>query len=119
MSTLARYVLSLPGIRTVASKFQGMYVSVVDSECRKLGLYYDDLLNEYLDDHRRALDMLPEEEKVMREKRIRRAMDLQLKKTYLHPDLQKDVDVWHPYIRSRLPLVRKQIIEEQAYKRLN
>eukprot|EP00188_Purpureofilum_apyrenoidigerum_P002680 Plantae.Rhodophyta-Purpureofilum_apyrenoidigerum.ctg2746.p1 GENE.Plantae.Rhodophyta-Purpureofilum_apyrenoidigerum.ctg2746~~Plantae.Rhodophyta-Purpureofilum_apyrenoidigerum.ctg2746.p1 ORF type:complete len:120 (+),score=21.81 Plantae.Rhodophyta-Purpureofilum_apyrenoidigerum.ctg2746:144-503(+) len=118
MSSLAKYIINLPGIRTVVSKFQGFYISVVDKECRKFGLYYDDLLNEYLDDHKRALEMLPEEEKVMREKRIRRAMDLQLKKTYLHPDLQKDVNVWHPYIRSRLPLVRKQILEEEAYKRL-
>ena len=49
----------------------------------------------------------------LRLKRIRRAVDLNLKKTELPDEIAKDVDVWNPYLRRRIELLKKQRLEEQ------
>mmetsp|Transcript_28343 Transcript_28343/g.111275 ORF Transcript_28343/g.111275 Transcript_28343/m.111275 type:complete len:98 (+) Transcript_28343:271-564(+) len=80
-----------------------------------VGLLMDDCLNEYEPVVAEVLKKLPQEELIMREKRIKRAFDLSIKKTELHPDLQ-DYDVWRPYITSRIHAVQKRMAEERTYQ---
>mmetsp|Transcript_539 Transcript_539/g.963 ORF Transcript_539/g.963 Transcript_539/m.963 type:complete len:116 (+) Transcript_539:142-489(+) len=85
----------------------------MEKSLRRYGLYYDDLLNEYDPEVAKAIDQLPEWERELRNKRIKRATDLDLKKTYLAPELQAQIDVWNPYIRKRIRVLKEQRLEKQ------
>lgn len=61
----------------------------------------------------KAISQLSDLEMELRLKRIRRAVDLNLKKTELPDEIAKDVDVWNPYLRRRIELLKKQRLEEQ------
>jgi len=80
---------------------------------RLVGLRYDDLLNEFDPEIAKVLAQLPPREIELRQKRLLRAMDLDLKKTYLAPEVAAKEDVWNPYIRSRLAVLKKQRLEKQ------
>lgn len=53
-----------------------------------------------------AIERLPPHEAELRLKRIKRALDLSMKKTYLAEDIAKNEDVWQPYIRHRVELLK-------------
>lgn len=115
MSIATKYLMSIPGVRGVLSRASEMYRASVTSELRKYGLRYDDLLNEFDDDVQQALKELPKEEVEMRNKRLKRALDLDMKSTYLSEDLQKQVDVWNPYLSKRVDLLKTKRLERQTY----
>mmetsp|Transcript_9509 Transcript_9509/g.17163 ORF Transcript_9509/g.17163 Transcript_9509/m.17163 type:complete len:92 (-) Transcript_9509:47-322(-) len=81
--------------------------------CRVLGLRYDDLLSEYDPEVKKVLEQLPPWELELRMKRLKRAMDLDVKKTYLDPEIAAKEDVWDPYIRSRLQVLKNERVERQ------
>eukprot|EP00183_Erythrolobus_madagascarensis_P007270 CAMPEP_0185845652 /NCGR_PEP_ID=MMETSP1354-20130828/1556_1 /TAXON_ID=708628 /ORGANISM="Erythrolobus madagascarensis, Strain CCMP3276" /LENGTH=169 /DNA_ID=CAMNT_0028545655 /DNA_START=159 /DNA_END=668 /DNA_ORIENTATION=- len=78
-----------------------------------VGLRYDDLLNEYDPEVAKVLKQLPPRELELRQKRLQRAMDLDIKKTYLDPEIAAKEDVWNPYIRSRIAVLKKDRLEKQ------
>lgn len=85
------------------------------AELRRYGLRYDDLLNEYDEEVKHAISTLPPEELEMRTKRLKRALDLDVKQTFLSEDLQQEVDVWNPYLRSRVEVLKQKKLERQTY----
>uniref|UniRef100_A0A7S1T6U0 Cytochrome b-c1 complex subunit 7 n=1 Tax=Compsopogon caeruleus TaxID=31354 RepID=A0A7S1T6U0_9RHOD len=110
------FLLRLPVVRPMVSWMSKSYQAAVESELRKFGLRYDDLLNEDDPEVKRAIENLPAEEQELRWKRLKRAMDLDLKKTYLHPDMAKEVDVWNPYIRDRIEVMKRERVDRQRYE---
>ena len=91
------------------------YQNAVGAELRRYGLRYDDLLNEFDDEVKAALKTLPPEEIEMRNKRLKRAIHLDVKKTYLPEDLQEKEDIWNPYLSSRVEELKKKRLEQQIY----
>lgn len=108
-------MMAIPGVRNVLSRAAEAYRGSVAAECRRFGLRYDDLLNEYDDDVKLALEKLPPLEAELRHKRLKRAMDLSVKQTFLSEDLQKDIDVWNPYLTKRIEVLRAERLEKQIY----
>lgn len=107
--------MTIPGVRAVVTRASEAYRASVATELRRYGLYYDDLLNEYDDEVKEALARLPKEEMEMRNKRLKRALDLSMKQTFLAENLQKDVDVWNPYLTKRIELLKVKTFERQIY----
>uniref|UniRef100_A0A7S0BII8 Cytochrome b-c1 complex subunit 7 n=1 Tax=Rhodosorus marinus TaxID=101924 RepID=A0A7S0BII8_9RHOD len=108
--------LQLPGVRSLWNPFRAWHRRFTERQLKSFGLLMDDCLNEYEPVVAEVLKKLPKEELIMREKRIKRAFDISIKKTELHPDHQ-DYDVWRPYITSRINAVQKQMADEKLYQR--
>lgn len=81
-----------------------------------LGLRYDDLLLETDPEVAKAVAQLSPLELELRNKRLKRAIDINMKKTALPDDIAKDVDVWNPYIRRRIDVLKQQKLEQQLYE---
>lgn len=113
--SLSKYILKIPGVHALVSTAARAYQASVGAELRRYGLRYDDLLNEYDDEVKHALSKLPPEEIELRNKRLKRAMDLDLKKTYLSAELQEKEDVWNPYLRTRVEALKQKQLERQTY----
>lgn len=110
-----KYVSKIPGVYSLVSRAAKAYQASVGGELRRYGLRYDDLLNEHDEDVKMALSQLSPEEIEMRNKRLKRALDLDVKKTYLPEHLQEKEDVWNPYIRDRLAVIKEKRLERQIY----
>jgi ubiquinol-cytochrome c reductase subunit 7 len=108
-------LLNIPFIRGAVGRASTWYKASVGAELRRYGLRYDDLINEKDPDVQQALANLTPLEAELRQKRIKRAMDLDLKKTYLPEELQSKEDVWNPYIRDRVKKIREERMERQTY----
>lgn len=115
MSVISKYVMAIPGMRGLFSRASEAYRASVAAELRRYGLRYDDLLNEYDDEVKTAIANLPKEELEMRNKRLKRALDLDMKQTFLPEHLQKDVDVWNPYLTKRIDALKAKTLEKQTY----
>ena len=61
----------------------------IRARLQKYGLRYDDLRNEFDPEVIESINRLEPEEVSNRNKRLKRAMDLSLKKTYMDPDSVK------------------------------
>ena len=72
------------------------YQKVLGARLAAAGLRYDDLLIE-TDDVMKALDRIPKDEKLERERRIKRAFDLSLKRKAL-PAEYAPTNVFQPYL---------------------
>lgn len=107
--------MEVPGVRSLLHRASTAYRASVAGELKRYGLRYDDLLNEHDDDVREALEKLPQQEKELRYKRLKRAMDLDLKSTFLPENLQEQVDVWNPYLSKRVEEIRRKRLERQTY----
>lgn len=114
--SIAKYILKVPGVHALVSTAARAYQASVGAELRRYGLRYDDLLNEYDDEVKHALSKLTPEEVEMRNKRLKRAIDLDVKKTYLPEDLQAKEDVWNPYLRDRVKMLKEKRLERQIYE---
>lgn len=112
---VSKYILRIPGVHGLVSRAARAYQASVGAELRRYGLRYDDLLNEFDDEVKHALSKLPPEEIEMRNKRLKRAIDLDVKKTYLPEHLQEKEDVWNPYLRSRVDSLKQKRLEQQTY----
>lgn len=74
------------------------------------GLQYEDLLIE-TPDVRAALDRLPHDEYIARNRRLKRAIDMSLK--HEHMDPKDALDPYTPYLRPYLTRVREEIAEQE------
>lgn len=99
-------------VSTVARAYQAS----VGRELRRYGLRYDDLLNESDDEVKHALSMLSPEEMEMRNKRLKRAIDLDVKQTFLPEDLQEKEDIWNPYLSEHIEKLKQKRIERDTYE---
>jgi ubiquinol-cytochrome c reductase subunit 7 len=115
MSMLGKIILSLPGVRPAVGRIARMYQASVGAELKRYGLRYDDLLNEHEPEVQRAISQLSPLESELRNKRLKRAFDLDVKKTYLPADLQAKEDVWNPYLRKRVDALKRDRLERQTY----
>lgn len=113
--SISKYILKIPGMYGIISRAARAYQASVGTELRRYGLRYDDLLNEYDDEVKQALARLSPEEVEMRNKRLKRAIDLDVKKTFLPEDVQAQEDIWNPYLRSRVDHLKQKTIERQTY----
>lgn len=107
--------MHLPGVRPVLARASNWYRASVGDELRRYGLRYDDLLNEHDPETQKAISQLSPHEVEMRNKRLKRAMDTDIKRTYLSEDIQKAEDPWNPYLRTRIEELRKERLERQTY----
>jgi len=80
-------------VMNVAAK---QYQKVLGARLAAAGLRYDDLLIE-TEDVQKALDRISNEEKLQRERRIKRAFDLSVKKKSLPEDFAPK-DIFKPYL---------------------
>lgn len=111
--SIAKYIFKIPGVEAVVSRAAKAYQASVGAELRKYGLRYDDLLNEFDDEVKQAIASLPPQELEMRNKRLKRAIDLDLKKTYLPQHLQDQQDIWNPYLSTRVKVLKQKKLERQ------
>lgn len=107
--------MRIPGVYGLVSRAARAYQGAVSTELRRYGLRYDDLLIEDDDEVKQALSKLSPEEMEMRNKRLKRAIDLDVKKTYLPEDLQAQEDVWNPYLTNRINALKEKKMEKQLY----
>lgn len=114
--SIGKYILRIPAVNSVVSTIARAYQASVTAELRKFGLRYDDLLNEYDNEVKTALTQLTPEEVEMRNKRLKRALDLSVKQTYLAEDLQDKEDVWNPYLSKRVTALKNKEHEKQLYE---
>ncbi|GMH44845.1 hypothetical protein BSKO_12797 [Bryopsis sp. KO-2023] len=85
------------------------YQAAVATELKKYGLRYDDLLDPLEDlDVNEAINRLPQEVVDGRTERLRRAMDLSMKHTYLPNDLQAKQTPFEHYLQDTLAKVREE-----------
>lgn len=113
--SIGKYILKIPGVYNIVTRASNAYKASVGNELRRYGLRYDDLLNEYDPIVKEALSKLPPEEMELRNKRLKRAIDLDLKKTYLPEELQAKEDIWNPYLRTRIEAIKQKAVEKQIY----
>ncbi|CAN8068989.1 unnamed protein product [Agarophyton chilense] len=111
--SVAKYLLKLPGVHTLVSRAARAYQASVGAELRRYGLRYDDLLNEFDDEVKHAIAKLPPQELEMRNKRLKRAIHLDVKKTYLPEQIQLQEDVWNAYLRTRIESLKQNKLERQ------
>ncbi|TFJ84295.1 hypothetical protein NSK_004286 [Nannochloropsis salina CCMP1776] len=104
---------------SVITKFwdglRSSYTKLVVGELNNYGLRYQDL---FLEDQAvtKAIHHLSPEEQLARERRIKRAIEISLKKKYLPADLQKMQTPLKPYLSHALDEVEA---EETERKLLN
>lgn len=105
----------MPFIHSLVSRAAHAYQASVAAELRRYGLRYDDLLNEKDPEVQAALAQLTPLEMELRNKRLKRAIDLDVKKTYLTEDVQEKEDIWNPYLSSRVEKLKQRRFERQTY----
>lgn len=113
--SVAKYLLKVPFVHSLVSRAARAYQASVGAELRKYGLRYDDLLNEHDPEIKAALSKLSPLEAELRNKRLKRAIDLDIKKTYLSEDVQAKEDIWNPYLSDRVEKLKQQRLERQTY----
>lgn len=113
--SISKYLRKVPFVHNMLLTAARAYQASVGAELRRYGLRYDDLLNEYDPEVKEALSKLPPLEAELRNKRLKRAFDLDIKKTYLSEEAQQQEDVWNPYLRERVARLKAGTLEKQTY----
>ena len=91
------------------------YRAAVATELKKYGLRYDDLYDPLLNqDVGEALARLPQDEVDARNQRLKRAMDLSLKRDYLPPSLRAIQTPYAHYVKDALLAVEGENEERAA-----
>ena len=91
------------------------YRRTVGYELSKYGLRYDDLLDETQNlDVQEALNRLTQEERDMRQQRLKRAMDLSMKHVYLDKETQAKQTPFDHYLSPVLAEVEAEKAEKVA-----
>lgn len=116
MSIITKYLLKVPVVRNVVGSMARAYQADVETQLRRYGLRYDDLLNEYDPEVKEAIESLSPIELEMRNKRLKRAMDLDIKKTWLTEEVQEKEDIWNPYLTNRMAELKQRRYEKQIYE---
>jgi len=78
----------------VAKAYQGAVVSRLN----QYGLKYDDILNEAEPDVATAISRLPPDQKLGRDRRLKRALDISFKKKPLPDEIQATLTPLEPYV---------------------
>eukprot|EP00882_Tetradesmus_deserticola_P004531 GHRQ01004777.1.p1 GENE.GHRQ01004777.1~~GHRQ01004777.1.p1 ORF type:complete len:121 (+),score=52.64 GHRQ01004777.1:469-831(+) len=95
--------LAQPFLEWAATRYQARLAT----NLKKYGLRYDDLYDPMMDlDVAEALRRLPDEEVVARNARLKRAMDLSLKGTFLPDELQALQTPFQHYIQPVLKEIK-------------
>eukprot|EP00741_Cyanophora_paradoxa_P007346 tig00001107_g7106.t1 len=89
------------------------YRARMEQDLRKYGLRYEDLLIED-EEVLEALKRLPADVLEARNKRVKRAVDLSVKKMYLPSEIQAMQKPWEPYLQDVLAEVRRENRERVA-----
>jgi len=117
-STTARVIMSNLLLKVFEGPLSAMskyYRSAVGAELSKYGLRYDDLLDETANlDVKEALDRLSQEERDMRQQRLKRAMDLSMKHIYLDEETRKKQTPFDHYLSPTLAEVEAEKAEKVA-----
>lgn len=111
--TMSRALVKLfePWIKSASTAYRAR----VGAELRKYGLRYDDLLDEGQDlDVGEALKRLSSEERDMRAQRLKRAMDLSMKHTYLSEEEQAKQTPFDFYLTPVVERVKAERAERAA-----
>lgn len=112
-TTMSRALVKLfePWIKSASTAYR----ATVGAELRKYGLRYDDLLDEGQDlDVGEALKRLSPEERDMRAQRLKRAMDLSMKHTYLSAEEQAKQTPFDFYLTPIVERVKAERAERAA-----
>ncbi|KAJ1452813.1 cytochrome b-c1 complex subunit 7 [Pelagophyceae sp. CCMP2097] len=94
------------------------YQAQVAMELNQYGLRYDDIKIE-TDDVKLALDRLPQEERLMRARRFKRAFDLSFKKKVLTPELQAIQTPLKPYLTLLADQAKERRLERELLNTFN
>jgi len=87
--------------------YAGRYQAQLSVHLKKYGLRYDDLYDPMMDlDVAEALRRLPAQEVIDRNARLKRAMDLSLKGTFLPKELQEQQTPFNHYLRDTIQEVK-------------
>lgn len=113
--SIGKTLLLIPGVGPLIRRAAYAYQASVGAELRKYGLRYDDLLNEKDPEVMAAISQLSPLETELRNKRLKRAFDLDIKKTYLPADMQATEDIWNPYLSQRVDRLKEGRLERQTY----
>lgn len=113
--SVGKLVLSLPFVGPAVRRAAYAYQASVGAELRRYGLRYDDLLNEKDPEVAAAIAQLGPLEVELRNKRLKRAIDLDVKKTYLPTEMQAKEDIWNPYLQKRVDVLKARRLERQTY----
>ena len=116
MSTIPSAASKLPALlEPLASWAAKRYRAAVGSQLVKYGLRYDDLYDPLLNqDVGAALDRLPLEEVDARNQRLKRAMDLSLKRDYLSPEMQGAQTPFMFYAKDAIATIEAENAEKAA-----
>jgi len=100
-----------PALEWAAKRYQ----AAVGAELKKYGLRYDDLIDpiQHLDNEE-ALNRLPQEELDLRNQRLKRAMDLSMKHTYLPKEMQEKQTPFAFYLSPTLDQVKAERAERAS-----
>jgi len=112
-TTMSRALVKLfePWVKSASTAYR----ATVGAELRKYGLRYDDLLDEGQDlDVGEALKRLSQEERDMRAQRLKRAMDLSMKHTYLSAEEQAKQTPFDFYLTPVVERVKAERAERAA-----
>ena len=100
--------------RPFYNSFRAAYRERVANDMKKYGLRYDDLLDPSGNmDVAAAMSRLPQEVLDARNQRLKRALDISLKHTYLPKDLQAKQKPLEPYLRPMLRQVQAEMKERK------
>ena len=112
IATATRSSVSFPFPSVTADRSEGL--SRVANDLKKYGLRYDDLLDPSGNmDVAAAMSRLPQEVLDARNQRLKRALDISLKHTYLPKDLQAKQTPLEPYLRPMLRQVQAEMKERK------
>mmetsp|Transcript_15836 Transcript_15836/g.49770 ORF Transcript_15836/g.49770 Transcript_15836/m.49770 type:complete len:126 (-) Transcript_15836:46-423(-) len=109
-------------LRSLEKAFEGplrwmakSYQAAVGAELKKYGLRYDDLLCQWRDlDFDEALHRIDPKEVELRNQRLKRAMDLSMKHTYLSKEMQAKQTPYEFYMSDMVEQVKAENDEKHA-----
>ena len=96
------------------AKVLGWYRNSVGANLRKVGLRFDDLLNEADPAVALAISRLSPEEYAARNMRMRRAIDMSYKRTELPPHIQELQEPFKQYLTPLVEEAQKELSERKA-----
>lgn len=92
------------------------YVKMLGGQLNKYGLRFEDIYSE-TPEVMEAVRRLPAQEQEERSMRIRRAVDLSFKKTYLPKDMQANHEAFKVYLTPAIEQVEKEVWEQKEFDR--
>merc|ERR1711918_40690 len=92
------------------------YVGMLGTQLKKYGLRYEDIYTE-TPEVMEAVNRISPQEQQERSMRIRRAVDLSFKKTYLPADMQAKHEPFKVYLTPTIQQVQEEVWEQKQFDR--